>query len=439
MSTATIYNQQKSAEVNVLWRGLLIWGLAAAFYCFDNLLNASPSVMKPELSQAFGTNAADLGLLSSCYLWTYGLMQIPAGLLMDKVGPRKLLTFASFLCAIGSLFFSMADSLGLALIGRLLIGGGASFAVVGCSKIASIWFPANRFALFVGLMVMVGMLGAAFNGLFVSSLVQAVGWREAMYYGTALGFTFTVLIGLLVRDEPPVPLNSDEASHVVPQLHLWESLKEVISCPQAWVASIYAGLMFVPTLAFGMMWGIPYLVEAHDFSRPEAGQLVSLIFIGWAMGGPIFGWVSDYIGRRNLPMYVANIVTLLITVLIIYNTHMPAWAMAMCMLGLGFFSSGFIIAFAVMREKNRPDVAGTAIGFINMLNTFGGAAMQLVIGKLLDVTATEQVVVNGDTIFSLNDYQNALLALPVCLALSLVMLFFLKETYCHSVYSHAKN
>lgn len=414
-------------------KGLFIWGLATLFYFFDNLLNVSPSAMKSELMQEFSCSGAALGALSSCYLWSYGLMQIPVGILIDKYGPRRLLTIASISCALGSFVFGWSVTLEMAMLGRLLIGFGASFAVVGCTKIASIWFSSSRFAFFVGLMVTIGMLGAAFGLSTVNWFVTQLGWRQSMYLAAVVGIGIAGLLWFLVRDSSNENEKAKESANR--EINITRDILEVVKCPQAWVASIYAGLMFVPTLAFGALWGVPFLIEAHNYTNMEAGSIVSLIFIGWACGGPLYGWFSDHIGKRNIPMYFANIATLTVTLMIIYMTNISITVMGVLMFLLGFFSSGFIIAFAVMKEKNRPELSGTAVGFINTLNTFGGAFFQYIIGKVLDSVSSGTVDADtGVIVYSLHEYQEALMALPVCLIASLVFLFFLKETNCRSSY-----
>ncbi len=415
----------------IFWRGVIIWGLATLFYFFDNLLNVAPGGMKPQLSQAFNLSAGELGVLSSCYLWSYGIMQIPAGLLMDTVGPRRVLSLASISCAAGALLFGMADNITVACIGRILIGFGASFAVVGCSKIASVWFAPRRFALFMGLMVAVGMLGGAFGLAAISTIVNSIGWQPALRLGALIALVISLLVWLIVRDKPPVnhtlAVANDPGTQPVPIL---TGLSEVLTCPQDWYAAIYAGLMFVPTLAFGGLWGTPYLVEAHGFSQESAGFLASLVFVGWVFGGPIYGWVSDHIGRRNLPMYFANICTFIVSIWLIYGTKFSFLSTAIGMFLLGFFSSGFLIAFVVTREKNRPQIAGTAIGFINMLNTFSVAFFQWFIGWVLDLIAGGVIITPTGKAFSLLDYQKALVCIPVCLIIAFFVLLRVKETYC---------
>ena len=412
--------------------GLLVWGLATIFYSFNNLLNVSPGAMKPELSLAFNLSASELGILSSYYLWACGLMQIPAGILMDKVGPRRMLTVACAFCAVGSLAFSMADTILLAKIGRLLIGIGAAFTVVGCSKIASVWFHPRQFALFTGLMVSVGMLGAAFSLAFVNKIINSFGWRESIMYGSYFVFGLCAIIWFIIRDTPKSIAKVTSAIDI-PQVRLKQALSEVMGCKQAWYAAIYAGLMFVPTLAFGALWGTPYLVEAHGYSQQSAGFLASFVFVGWIFGGPIYGYISDKMGKRNPPMRFANIMTLAVCLALIYLSNLSAATIGILMFLLGAFSSGFIIAFAVTRESNRDEISGTAIGFINMLNTFSVALFQWLIGAMLDWTARGNIVSElGQKQFTLGDYQTALSLLPICLIVSFLVLLMVKETNCRA-------
>jgi len=231
--------EPRKIQVSIFWRGVLIWGLATLFYAYDYLLNVAPGGMKPQLSQAFNLSAGDLGILSSCYLWTYGLMQIPAGLLMDTVGPRKLLTFAGFSCAIGALLFGLADTIVAACVGRLFMGFGASFAVVGCSKIASVWFPPRRFALFMGIMVAIGTLGAAFGLAAVNPIIENYGWKQTLFGGAVVSFALSAAMWMILRDKPAVTITAEPVS--VKQVPVLTGLKEVIVCKQDWYAAIYAG------------------------------------------------------------------------------------------------------------------------------------------------------------------------------------------------------
>jgi sugar phosphate permease len=412
---------------SVFTRGCLIWLLATIFYFFDNLLNVFPSAIKPELLKDFACNAADLGMLTACFGWAYGIMQIPAGALMDTIGPRRLFTMASLLTALGCLLFGVAETFMAAKVGRVFIGLGASVAVVGCTKIASVWFAPNRFAFFIGLMVSVGFCGPVFGLSMITHVLDIIGsWQETMLLTTIIALGLSFVFWLFMRDKPadvfPEYINKHQTQDKS-EVGVWQGIIEVVSCKQAWFAAIYAGLMFVPTFSFGGLWATPYLVEAHGFTREMAGFLAGQIFIGWIFGGPIYGWISDHLGRRNIPMYVANISTFILMVILIYAKGFSPLVIGVLMFALGFCSSGFVIAFAVVRENNRTVIAGTAIGFINTLNTLFPAGFQVIIGKVLDSTSNTLV-------FSLENYQKALLTIPAGLILSFLTLTLLKETYC---------
>lgn len=462
-----------------LIRAISIWGLVAIFYFYDNLLQVSPSAMKPELTMAFTNQAEQFGSLSAYCLYAYGLMQIPAGILLDRFGPRRIITVACGLCAMGSLIFGLSDSLWMAKLGRVCIGAGASFALLCCLKVISLWFPRTRYALMTGFTVTVGYLGGAFGLAFVAKMVESLGWRETMYFGAGIGLVLCLLLWTIVQEKQstvePIArdkaqgnannsidfmdandhtdsndLNESSIKTIVSKSgshssHLWIDLKYIVQNKQTWIAALFAGLMFVPTLALGGLWGIPFLMEAHNFDRASAGICASLMYLGWVFGSAIWGFLSDYFGRRNIPMMVGNIVTLGLSLAIIYLDHLSLSTLKTLFFALGFFSSSFLIAFAVVAENNPSKLAATASGFTNALNTLWGALAQPFIGFILDfsansgsvgseVTAAHQSLQSGvEAGFTLAQYQQAFLTLPICLAISFIILLFLKETYCDRV------
>lgn len=428
MNTIDVNQKQCRTAQNIsLLRALLIWGLVALFYFYDNLLQVSPSAMKPELSLVFTKDAEQFGSLSAYCLYAYGLMQIPAGVLLDRFGPRRIITIACALCALGSFFFATSTTLWEAKLGRVFIGAGASFALLCCLKVISLWFPRSRYALMTGLTVTVGYLGAAFGLASVSKVVETLGWRESMHLGAAIGVLLCLFLWCIVKEKQSV--SKERVLENATRQGIGEDLKSILKNKQTWVAALFAGFMFAPTLAFGGLWGIPFLVEAHGFDRTDAGLCASLMYLGWVFGGSFWGFISDYLGRRNLPMIVGNVLTLFITLTIVYVDHLSFTVLKSLLFGLGFFSSSLLIAFAVVVEGNRPELAATASGFTNALNTLWGALAQPFIGLILDMTS-QGGAATGNVSFNLSQYQQAFLTLPICLLLSFVILLFLKETYC---------
>ncbi|MFI4938058.1 MAG: MFS transporter [Candidatus Berkiellales bacterium] len=411
-----------------LLRACIVWGFAAAFYFFELMLLVSPSVMVDDLTIAFNTSAEELGSLAAFYYYAYALMQIPVGLLIDRFGPRALLTLASFLCALGCLIFAWAPILIWAQCGRFIMGVGGSFAVVGCLKLASWWFPLKRFALLTGIMVAVGMMGGVFGQKPVALLVMSLGWRHTILLGAVVGGILGAMIWFVIADHPKeVEFHPEKLTGGLKAF--LKGLIQVMKNPQVWIASLYAGLMFVPTTGFGQLWGVPYFVERYHLEKDVAAWMVSMIFFGWAVGGPLYGWVSDHIHRRKLPMGVAAVGTLVVMLAILYTPASP-FTMKILMFLLGAFSSGFIIAFSLVRELNVAILTGTTIGFINTINNASGALAQPVIGELLDKLRDGKVTIEGNPIYSVAMYNEAFLFLPVCIGIAILIMPFIRETYC---------
>ena len=191
-----------------------IWLLSAFFMFYKYALEVSPSVMTSTLMSTFKISGAQLGNLAACYFYAYLLLQIPAGLLLDKIGPRKVTTLAIALCAAGSMVFARADTLLVAGIGRFLTGAGAAFAAVNCLKLIANWFPFKQFAFMAGLMMTVAMLGAVGGQAPLASFIDAMDWRYAMEIIGICGLVFAADFLGGVRDISP---EHKKEKHIVAQ------------------------------------------------------------------------------------------------------------------------------------------------------------------------------------------------------------------------------
>ncbi len=409
-------------------RGFVIWLLATTYYCFDNMLFNSIGVMIPELSLEFNVSAAAIGSLAATYLWGYGLMQLPAGLLFDKFGPRKVLTTASLICTLGVWLFYTADGLMAATIGRFLIGVGAGFAVTGAAKVSVNWFSSKQFALLLGLTIMLGMFGSSAAVSTTKILLSYFNnnWRLLMHQACITGGIITILIFSIIRDKPNI---QNTASTPSVDFKILNSLKCVICSMQAWYAAIYAGLMFIPAAAFAGLWGPEFLSNGLGLERELSGKLFGLFFTGLAFGAPAIGWFSDCIKLRKLPMYLSSVVTLIVSLIIIY-IKLPIWLLGSLLFIMGFFSTGFMVAFVIVRENNTPSASATSVGFMNTLNTISAGLGQILVGISLD----KFLVVGGDIALNLQSYRQAFILFPILLFIACICVLFIKETHCHNLY-----
>lgn len=401
-----------------------MWALGAVFYCYEFFLQVSPNIMVKDLMLAYNLSAAEMGYLSTSYYVAYAAMQLPVGMLIDRFGTRKPLTIAVLLCALGALIFGTSHIFIVAAIGRFLIGAGSAFAAVSCMQIAANWLPLNRFALMTGLLLTIGMIGAWNGQAPLGILIDAIGWRETMILFGVIGCVLAGVILLVIRDKP-------KQKHTVELVTpgFFSGFKHVVRHPQNWIVAIYGGLMFLSIPGFAGLWSVSFFSQSNAVSSTTAAFVVSMIFIGFAVGAPLLGWFSDRIGRRKVPMYFGTIGSLVTMCAIIYGPALSTTLAGLLFFCFGFFCSGFLPVFSVAREVNPPETSATTLGFINTLNTAGGMIVQPVIGYLLDLHWHGEMEA-GVRFYDTSDYHTALSILPISIALSLVVLFFVRETHC---------
>jgi sugar phosphate permease len=407
----------------------VVWGLGAASFFFEYFARVAPSVMAPDLMHAFNVDAFALGSLSACFYYTYVSMQVPVGILVDRFGAHRLLTMMCFLCGLGCFLFAGAKSIIIADIARLITGFGASFAFVGSLKLAANWFPANRFGLLAGLTQAVGMFGAAVGQAPMSFVVAHFGWQATMFLIGIILFVLALFIGLIVRDKPPHAVATVHES-ISSDKNILAGFKRVLKNPQSWWNALYAALMFAPTASMAELWGVTFLVQNYHLSLHLAAAAVSLIFIGWGVGGPLIGWISDRILRRKSIMLFSAAACLIFLSLILYLPSTTSVSVLFVIAFLyGVSNTGVATSYAVASEINPREVAGTSVAFANMASVIVGAAFQPIIGWLLDLNWDGQMQ-NGAPFYSMHAFHIAFLQLPICVALAFVAALFVKETYC---------
>jgi MFS family permease len=330
----------------------ITWFVAALFYLYEYFLQVSPNVMTHDLMSAFHINGTYLGYLGGIYFVSYAAMQIPVGLLLDYIGPRKALTIATFVCMVGCFLFGMTHSFSQALLARLFLGFGSAFAIVSCLKIVASWFPLNRFAVLSGLTVTMGTLGGVIGQAPLAMMVERLSWRPTMMILAVFSGIIMFLVILLVRDKPED--DSIHPQHVDSQVKtgVLSGLIKIMKNRQCWLVAIYGGLMFMPTTILGTLWGASYISTAYDIERHVAAGYISMMFFGWLVGSPLFGLISDKLGLRKPPMYMGSIGALVCLITILYF-HLPVAWLGFFFFAFGIFSSGFLPSFSIILEINQ--------------------------------------------------------------------------------------
>ncbi len=408
-----------------------IWLLSALFMFYKYALEVSPSVMTGSLMSAFNINGVELGNLAASYFYAYLLLQIPAGFMLDRFGPRKMTTIAIIVCALGNILFASAGSFFTAEIGRFLIGAGAAFAAVNCLKLTANWFAYRQFAFMAGLMMTIAMFGAVGGQAPLAHFIEVFTWRPALKFIGMGGLVLAGIFWLVVRDKAPD--HKTERMIIAPKITLVQSVKKILKSSQSWWLSVYSGFAFAPVMVFGGLWGVSFLAEAYQISEPLAAKGVSLIFIGFAIGAPTFGYLSDRLQKRKGVMFWGTLCSMIFLSFIIYMPGFSLCTLSALLFAFGFSISTFLLCFTMIREINAPVLAATAIGFMNAFDALFGAFSDPLAGKILDSQWTGMTA-HGARIFSVEAYQTAFLTLPIYLLIALISLWKIKETYCKPAY-----
>ena len=415
----------------------MIWGLGAVFYVIGFYQRVAPGVMTTELMADFGLNAAALGNLSAFYFYSYVAMQVPTGLLADHWGPRRLLTLGAVIAGLGTFVFALAQDVSWANMGRLLIGGSVAVAFVGMLKLAAHWMPPRQYALASGLALFCGVMGAVFAGVPLRLLLDAFGWRPVMLVSAFVTCAVAVGIWWVVRDDPKDKgyasyafRHSDAATHI--PTNILAGIREVFRYRNTWLLYFVPGAVVGSVLTFAGLWGVPYLTTHYGMQNTTAAALCSTLLVAWAIGGPVFGWLSDHLGHRK-PLYVLGCVVLMIGwSVILLLPALPVWLLTLLLLTVGFFSGNMIIGFAFAKESAPPYLAGTATGIVNMGVMMGPMLLQPGVGWILD-RYWQGDMQNGVRLYSQEAYQNGFGLMLAWLALALLLILFTRETHCQHV------
>ena len=391
------------------------WLLTAVFYFWQYMMRSAPAVMVPELSAAFGLSAVGVASLVGLFYWAYAPFSLVAGVCMDQLGPRKVVPIGCATVAIGAIMFSTGDPM-LGSVGRFMQGAGGVFALIGAVYLVTSYMPASRAATLVGVTQMFGMAGGSAGQFLVGPVISGgTTWDRFWLVMGVIGIPIAILLFVLIPR--PKPSSNKAAAGLGPAMR---AMGAVFKNPQSILCGLIAGLIFVPTTIFDMVWGVRYLQEAHDLSYSMSVLRSASVPFGWIIGCPLLGWLADRIGRRKPVIIGAALVLLGALALILFG---PAGAFPPYSLGLvaGIASGAAMLPYTVIKEANRPEHAGTATGVINFIN-FSTTA---VLGPLF---AGRLMAASGGGERDITHYQVTFLPLLFGVALAIVLTLLLRET-----------
>jgi MFS family permease len=391
------------------------WLITAVYYFYQYTLRSAPAVMMPQLSEAFGLTAMGVASLAGLFYYGYSPFSLVAGVALDRLGPRKVVPIGAATVGIGALLFGSGSS-EAASVGRLLQGAGGVFALVGAVYIVTLTFPPSRAATLIGATQMFGMAGGSAGQFFVGPMIAGgLPWNTFWIAMGLGGLGISVLLFFLIPESKPADRRDAWLKDAA------RAMGTVFRNPQSILCGMIAGLIFIPTTIFDMIWGVRYLQEARGYDYASAVMRSATVPLGWIIGCPLLGLISDRLGRRK-PVIIGGAVVLLVCLAwILYG---PANVFPPYVVGIvaGLASGAAMLPYTVIKEANPPEMGGTATGVVNFLNFTFSALLGPVFGWIL------MSVGGGAPQMTLEHYQTAFEPLLYGVGLAIVLTLLLRET-----------
>lgn len=401
-------------------KGFLVWGICAAFFLYEFFLRTVIGTFQTPIMQDLGLTSLQFSLLSSTiFMIVYGLMQIPVGFIVDSIGLKRSVGIGALCCTISSFGFAYSQNYWLSMINRAAMGFGASFGFICLLVSVNDWMPNKYRALFIGLSLFIGTLGPMLAAGPLDSLSEsgAVSWRIIFSFLGALGIVLMVLVFFFVEN------NQEKAGQYIilnrPE-KLSSSFKKLFSRLQPWyIAIVSAGLYFT----------IEYLSENEGraflalkgISFTTASYMISIAWIGFAIGCPLVGYISDIIRRRKIIMSTAAAIGLTAIIMIVHAQAKPVLQLAFFLLGLS--ASGQTIGFATLAEQFKKQLVALGFALNNAMITTLAAINAPLIGFLLDLNKEADIIT----------LQGYVLVFNILIAMAVITLFVavfcIQETY----------
>lgn len=357
-------------------RSLFMWSFMCAFFFYQFVARVSPDVMAGDLQHYFNIEAAEFGLLVGAFYAGYALMQIPSGVLLDLYGPRYVASALCLLCGSGIFLMSIAENWLMVLVGRFMLGAGASGAFISTSKFIRMWFEEDKYSRIVGITVAIGLIGAVFGGFPLKALMALVGWKSSLFYVSMVGILIALLIVVFIKNPPSFKEDKPE------KLEFRAAWKVMLDNKILQIA-IFGALLSGPLYSFAGSFSTTFFTQAYGWSSEDASYPTSIIYSGMVFGGPLIALILERYKSYSKLIALSGIIMALSSLAIMYLK--PGFAgVAIFLILIGFFSAYQVLVFGMVTERTPQWLGGTMIGIVNMINMISGIAYPILFGNLLE-------------------------------------------------------
>ncbi|GAA2916263.1 MFS transporter [Streptomyces thioluteus] len=371
-------------------RAAAVWGIGVAVYFVAIVFRTSLGVAGIDAAERFHINSSALSTFSILQLLVYAGMQIPVGLMVDRLGTKKVLALGVLLFTAGQLGFALSHSYSGALAARALLGCGDAMTFISVLRLGARWFPARHGPMIAQVAALFGMAGNLVSTLVLAQLLHTHGWTATFAGSAAAGLVVLVLLVVFLQDHPrgyePEPGPHPGAGYVRRQIAL--AWREPGTRLGLWV---HFTTQF-PAMVFLLLWGMPFLVEAEGLDRGTAGELLTLVVLVNMAVGLVYGQIIGRHHAARLPLALGTVAAtalLWAAALAWPGPHAPMWLLITLCSVLGACGPASMIGFDFARPANPPERQGTASGIVNMGGFTASITTLLAIGLILDSTGED--------------------------------------------------
>jgi predicted MFS family arabinose efflux permease len=404
----------KRLLTNKTWNAWLIIACCGLFYCYQYILRVIPNTLSQDFMLSFQVDAAGFGLIIAFYSIAYAGLQLPLGIMFDRIKIKNLLPIAPIICAIASIILSYSDDIIFAAIARFLMGVGAAFGFIGTVKVATLLLPSNKISLAIGFIILSGTIGAGLGGRPMKYFADIYGWREVMIYIAVIGMIISAILLVALSSER---LILKQEKSLIETRPIFQDLKLIFSHPQIILLSFYGLLMYLPITIFGVGWGMDFVRIFFSADYNIAANAIFIMFIGAGVGGPIAALISEAIKSRKIVMIAATIVALAMYSFLLYSgLALNQYIIYICFFIIGVAYAAKTLSFTLACELMPLNVSALTTATLNMTVMASGIIFHPLVGYLLDLGH------EGDDIaYNAYDYKIALSVLPISAIISFLI------------------
>jgi sugar phosphate permease len=362
-----------------------IFLITSSNFFLSQFYRATNAVIADHLLLDLSLDTQGLGTLSAAFFYAFALTQIPISILLDRIGPRLMMTGLSLLGIAGALIFAWSDSFGMGLLGRILLGIGMACNLMGTLKLLTAWFKPATFATLTGIVFSIGTVGNMAATVPLAFLVDMVGWRQAFMAIAGVNLLLVLALFLVVRNGQPSEYPKNAGHVTKAERNVFSGLFSLFKKRAYWIISLTSFVGYGIYAAFQTLWAGPYLMEVMGLSVMNAGHVILLMNVGAIAGGPVWGWLSDKVlhTRKWVVSGGMAIFILILLILAMLSSKTTLVILIMLFLSFGFFRSSGALLYVQIKETMPLEMAGTAMTGINFFTMIGPAVFLQGLGVLM--------------------------------------------------------